>query len=461
MDIVKDEKGNIKLVNITTPVGVVPESANYWWEKIEETNGEIHDYLCVDVLIWKRQEAYSKIKENGITDESMEIQILDGEEIDGYYHIKSFVFLAFCLLESAEPCYESACVQLFSEDKFNKQRDEMMQDFKKYFLNANSQKEIYINTDNFVSELSKGGDTMDKKLKLLSEYGLSESELDFKLEDFEIDVLKEKFENLKNKTKTDDDDDKSQNTNTEENNENQNTDDNNDADDNTENDNEDDTENYSLNLEQLKEQVLNSLRTQTYTDPDWGECCKYYYIDIDFENSEVFAYDSTDWSIWGFRFEMNGDNVEIDFDNKKRKKFAIVDFDEGTSTANYAYAFNNIKSVCQTKCSSLSDKVNELTTQLNKIQSEEFEFAVSKIFETFSNLEGIEAFEDLKNNHTGMDVDVIEEKCYAIEGRINKNKDSVSKFANKKTSPIRINIETNRADREPYGDLFIKYGNKN
>ncbi len=463
MDIVKDEKGNIKLVNITTPVGVVPESANYWWEKIEESNGKIHDYLCVDVLIWKRQEAYSKIKENGITDESMEIQILDGEEIDGYYHIKSFVFLAFCLLESAEPCYESACIQLFSKDEFNKQRNEMMQEFKKYFSNANSQNEVYINTDYSVQELSKGGKTMDEKLKLLSQYGFTETELDFKLENFEINELKEKFEELKKKS-NDDDNDESENTNSEVNNDENHQDEpgsENDDNNDTENNDENDTGVYSLNLEQLREQVMICLRTQTYTDPDWGECCKYYYIDIDIENNEVFAYDSVDWTIWGFKFEMNGDNVEIDFENKKRKKFAIVDFDEGTSTANYAYAFDNIKSIYQTKCSNLSDEIDGLSKQLDKIHSEKYEFDVSEIFEKFENLEGVEAFENLKSNYADMDIETIEEKCYAIEGRINKNKNPVSKFASKKTNSIRINIETNRAEKEPYGDLFTKYGNKN
>lgn len=432
MDIVKDETGNIKLVNITTPVGVVPESAKYWWEEITEPNGDVHDYLCTEVLIWKRQEAYSKIKENGITDESMEIQILDGEEIDGYYHITSFIFLAFCLLESAEPCYESACIQLFSEDKFNEQREYMMQDFKKYFSNANSQNGVHIDTTNFISEFSKGGNEMEKKLELLAQYGLTETELNFKLEDFDLNELKEKFELLSNA--------------------------------NTSNNNSDPdvTANYSLNLEQLREQIFINLGTQTYDDPNWGECCKYYYIDVDIEGKEIFVYDATkDWSVWGFKYEMNGDNVEIDFENKRRKKFAIVDFDEGTTEANYAYAFDSIKEVYQSKCSELTAKVDTLSEQLTEFKNEKYENSISEIFENFSNLDGVEEFENLKTNHTDMDYETIEEKCYAIEGRINKSKENISKFASKRQNSVRINIEQNKAEKEPYGDLFIKYGNKN
>lgn len=78
MDLVSDGDGGLRIVNITHPVGVIPESAQYWWEEIEDDSG-VHEYLCVDALIWKRQEAYKKIKEDGITDESMEISIKEGE----------------------------------------------------------------------------------------------------------------------------------------------------------------------------------------------------------------------------------------------------------------------------------------------------------------------------------------------------------------------------------------------
>lgn len=59
MELVKLDDG-IKLVNVTQPVGVVPESAEYSWETITEEDGTNNEYLCVDVLLWKRQEAYKK-----------------------------------------------------------------------------------------------------------------------------------------------------------------------------------------------------------------------------------------------------------------------------------------------------------------------------------------------------------------------------------------------------------------
>ncbi len=100
------------------PVGVVPESARYFWREITEDDGSVHNYLCVDVLLWKRQEAYKKIKEDGITAESMEISVKDGRMQDGFFVIDDFEFTAFCLLGSAEPCFESASLAMFSMDSF-------------------------------------------------------------------------------------------------------------------------------------------------------------------------------------------------------------------------------------------------------------------------------------------------------------------------------------------------------
>lgn len=49
MQMVMGEDGQFKMINLTQPVGVVPESANWYWEEIEDSTG-IHEYLCVEVL---------------------------------------------------------------------------------------------------------------------------------------------------------------------------------------------------------------------------------------------------------------------------------------------------------------------------------------------------------------------------------------------------------------------------
>ena len=60
---VKNEDG-LYMYNVTEPVGVVPESASTWWEWVEEVDGTMHEYLCCDILVWKRQQAYAHLEDN-------------------------------------------------------------------------------------------------------------------------------------------------------------------------------------------------------------------------------------------------------------------------------------------------------------------------------------------------------------------------------------------------------------
>ena len=204
MEIVKGEDGRLSLVNITDPVGVVPESAKYWFENFEEEDGTVHKYLYVEVLLWKRQEAYQKIKEDGITDESMEISIKEGHMENGIYVIERFEFTAFCLLGTAKPCYESASLMVFSQEDFKMKLGEMMREFKENVQTAQSPDGVGI----YLQFYSEGGKkALDKKKELMSKYGLTEEMLGFSLEEFTLDELEAKFEEIKAKSEVDDDDD--------------------------------------------------------------------------------------------------------------------------------------------------------------------------------------------------------------------------------------------------------------
>lgn len=491
VDIVKTSKG-MKLINITQPVGVVPESANYWWETIEEDNGEVHEYLCVEIIIWKRQEAYAKIKENGITDESMEIKVKSGQTIDGYYHIDSFEFTAFCLLESAEPCYESACVEMFTLKSFHDQYTKMMADFKEHFSMVTTSKEDDINPQSITQNLSKGGNISLDRMKLLSEYGLTVEALDFNIDDFTVDELRAKFEAIKKKAKPVDDDDDDEGNNDEpidpapEGGE---------GEDGDEDDKEPETppdegadgtdgegegedgdegdEEFSLTGEQFLSQLYEALSVVKYTDPYWGEMCKYMYVDFDHEASEVYCYDCEDWKLYGFSYSMNGDNVVIDFDSKKRKKFSIVDFDEGSADFNYKYAFemyskvilaskdaelNRVQAESEEKYSQASQTIDSLQAELTTLRQyqktkldEERKDAEDELFARFAELDGIEAFESLRTNCSEMTLEDIEGKCFEIKGR-----NTTVNFSVNKPKSTRIAVEKKYED-EPYGGLFVQY----
>mgnify|MGYP007002641648 FL=1 len=114
MGVVETESGE-KIINITEPVGVVPESATYRWETLVDDNVP-REYFCIDnVILWKRQPCYEKIAEDGVTAQSFEIKIRKGDIENDILNINEFEFEAFCLLERDEPCFQQAALQVFQK----------------------------------------------------------------------------------------------------------------------------------------------------------------------------------------------------------------------------------------------------------------------------------------------------------------------------------------------------------
>jgi len=127
--IVRTEDG-ARLINMTHPVGYVPEGARYWWETIDEGSEE-KEYLCVEAVLWKREAAFRHIEECGRVAQSMEISIKLNDFVkDGeVFIVNAFTFVAFCLLERDEPAMRSACIDLFSCSTFVEQFSLMMEEF--------------------------------------------------------------------------------------------------------------------------------------------------------------------------------------------------------------------------------------------------------------------------------------------------------------------------------------------
>lgn len=438
VDIVSSEKG-MKIVNITQPVGLIPESASYWWETVTEENGEQHEYLYITVLIWKRQEAYAKIKENGITDESMEITVKSGSMKDDYYCIDNFEFTAFCLLESAEPCFESASLSLYSVNTFRDEYTKMMNDFKECFSQVNTSTEGDINTDNNVEDFSKGGESALDKTKLLEEYGVTVDSLDFSIEELSVEELREKLDEMKNKN------------------------------------------DFSLTASQLTDEIWTSLESVKYTDPYRGECRKYFYCDHNPDRNEVYCYDGEDdWKLYGFKYSMNGDHVVIDFDSKTRKKLDYIDFDEGDTGFTYGRVFelikedvikfkdneiSEIKADLESKYNKATEDIANLESELSTLreykitkENEEREANIANVFNDFNYLAGVEAFDKLCEDHANMTIAEIESKCYEIKGRYTEV-NTPTKFSKETAGSVRLPIEKKEkaADSEPYGGLFKQF----
>ncbi|MEY8573271.1 hypothetical protein AALD01_02540 [Oscillospiraceae bacterium 21-37] len=431
IELVSDSEGNMRIVNITQPVGIVPESANYWWEEVEDESG-IHEYLCVNVILWKRQEAYQKIKDNGVTDESMEISVQEGRMVNGVYIIDSFEFTAFCLLGTAEPCFESASLELFSCNDFRKQLADMMQEFKETFSKAQSSQEVGINPQ----YNSEGGEVLDEKNKLMAEYGLTADMLDFSINDFSLEELRAKFEAMKS------------NGNSEQASA------------------EDEHERFELES-QFTQELFAALEAETVTT-DWGSMPRYWFVDYDQSTSEVYAEDYEDgWNLYGFQYSMNGDHVVIDFKCKKRKKYSIVDFDEGEQANPTSKVFElvtkrlgKVNAEWEEKFQKeieKSEKANEELTALRKFKADaeiaEEQGKREEVLAQFEDLAGVEVFENLREHCQEFDLETLEEKCFAIRGR----NGTAVKFSNEPKTP-KFPVDRHDTEPEPYGGLFAKYG---
>lgn len=434
MEVVRDSEGELKIVNLTTPVGCIPESAKVFWETIEEEDGSTHEYLCAEALLWKRQEAYQKIKKDGFTAQSMEITVKDGESIGGVYKIYDFEFTAFALI-GVEPCFESASLE-FSKQDFKQQLSEMMLEIKESFSKVNtSTEDDNIHPQNYSME---GGEKVLKdKLDLIAKYGLDAETLDFSIDDISLDELEEK---LKEFTA--------------------------DKSDDNHNDTDGDADSKFALEGNFREELCRVLEAEK-VQREWGEVTRYWFVDYDKDANEVFCWDSNDWLLYGFAYKIDGDAVIIDFDSKKRKKYEIVDFDEGEQASPFAAVYTMLEEKIhsntdlEAKYQSASDTIASMKSELDTLRQfkADTDAAVAKterdeIFAQFEDLSGVEAFEALKAEAEKYDVATLEEKCFAIRG-----KNTVAKFSyDAGIKAPKIKVDKNDTTTEPYGGLFRRYG---
>lgn len=420
-EIVKDQNGEWNYVNVTEPVGFVPPGANWAWEVID--NGkEIHEYLVSEVVLWKRQEAYKKIKENGITAQSMEISVDDGAMVDGCYSINDFYFTAFCLLGTAEPCFEDAALITYSADELQDQLTTMYEEFKLAFAND----------ERFSTK--EGGEKNMKLEELLEEYPISLKNPEFEVEGLSDEELESKFAETFDESQEDPEKEEPASEDFSEDEES----------DETE---ESVTEDFALSS-QVREQLNRNVSDIEMIESEYGTYPRYFMVDFDPEVSEVYFEDSADWNLYGAPYSMNGDNVVIDFEAIKRKRYAIVNFNEGEETfslmSHVQEMMDIVKNSCDSKFSVLEGKYNELVEKCNKDAADE-------LFKQFDiTLAGDAEYEAIKQNPIPSDLKDLENQLYALVGKKQFSLNTAN-GGSPKRAPI---FPKAGNDAEPYGDLF-------
>lgn len=434
MRVVSGEDGDMKLVNLTDAIGVIPADPEWYWDDNEDG----HSYLCTKALIWKRAAAYDSLIANGVTAQSMEINVNAGHMSDEGYVIDNFTFTAFAVI-GVEPCFEDARVEF----SFNS----MLEDFKREFSQALPIQVIPASADDNITQLDpKGGETEMNIDELLAKFGLSAEDVaDIDMTDMDEAAIESRFAEIaeaKNQLSED-------------------------ADDTTEVFEESDPvdpepapeaddepaqpEEFSLMLNQLNSEICAALHTVRYQDEYWGDMPRYWYVDCDVEAHEVYCYDEMDDHLYGMTYTMDGDHVVIDFASAKRKKVVYADFDEG-GAANFSLVSEVMTSVRE-KYSAIVTERDELRTFRDERLNADRMQAINSKLDEFADLAGNEMFEALRLNNDGMTVEQVESRCFEIRGRM-----GAAKFAMAQEAPVRIPVERKVADNEPYGGIFAEYG---
>lgn len=419
---------SLRLRNLTEPCGVVPESAAAYFSEEEDTDGVRHNYLVVEpVILWKRQEVFRHISNDldGKVGHSMEVSISAFHKSEGsdLLTVDAFRFEALCLLESAMPCFEGSELEVFSTDVFRERMEEMMAELKEAFTMLNPP-ETEIENKSDLTE--KGGRVLDEKLELVKEFGLDAESLEFSLDDFSLEELREKFESMKEPEAAPAA--------------------------------EEPEENFELN-QNIRKAVSDALYAEKIQRP-WGEECAYWLEDYDLDAGLVYAQCTQSWNFFAIPFHMDGDAAVLMFENAKRVKPAFVDYVEGGEEERagmFAQAEEKFAAISQ-ELEALKESTadyEELKKFREDAEAAEAAARRSEVFDKFTDLAGNEAFEALRENAEAYDLEALEEKCYAIRGRAGVQ----AKFsAPEARAPKIIVPQAKEAADEPYGGLIPHYG---
>lgn len=201
---------------------------------------------------------------------------------------------------------------------------------------------------------------------------------------------------------------------------------------------------------------------------------RYCVVDCDMERSRVICWDTgvdgCDWVLVALPYTMNGDAVEIKFDESLRVKVVYEDFDGESDKDNAPAEFvaqrinDSVEYARNAAMATANETIGELNAQIESlsefkanVEAERRTAAERNVFAAFEDLTGIEEFEALRDNCAELSIEALEEKCFAIRGRHG----TPATFSRKSEGiPALPAGSIYDSEPEPYGGLFKKYGRK-
>ena len=112
---------------LTYGIGVIAESCQQWIEDVE-VEGEVKEYLCSEVLLWKRQKReYDFIKRHKDLNVSMEVMMNNPKKVkDGSIEVGNFYFTAVTVLGvGVNPAFGEANLVFAKDDTYEQMMFEL------------------------------------------------------------------------------------------------------------------------------------------------------------------------------------------------------------------------------------------------------------------------------------------------------------------------------------------------
>ena len=431
-----------KLIDVTVPYGEVVDNS-FEYQDVVEASGAVSTYLVCSVILWTGR--YCEIMDAAYDDEiyfgqSMEIIPCKTKTFSAdpkYTDIQEFVFSALTLLgksddpdKHVEPCFPSASVQpftTFADNKFTAMFSEMKSQLKGL---------------GFMTENQKEEENLDEKMTMLEKYGVSVDDLDFSLNDIEIDALEEKLKAFKQEPAAPQDPVPQE---------------------------------FQLNtIDQLREIDSELEKITVATDWDY-EIQRYWLVDV--QGNEVIVDDFTTGQYYGIPMTVYGDAISLDYDSMKRKKGVYEDFVDETIMTQYSSEKKSMSETLKDQVRFANSKLGKASEDIDAITRERdeykakceqyekenadrekaaFEASVSDLFEKFDKeLAGADAYEELKKDYSGLSLVQIEEKCFALVGQ--KKFSFAPAPKSKETVKFGLTGTAQASTTDPYGGLFEKY----
>lgn len=380
------KEGDYKVIYEEVPMGVVPVLDENDYE-IKEHKGR--KYVYISMYVWR---GYSNYGEDIILRDkkvklSIEI-IVDKFTYDAkqdLFFVSDFRFKGVTLLGKnigTGMIDAAATTEEFSEKK-NEAIQTIMSELKEEIEKNQSFKKVEINNTQ-----KKEDKVLDEKLKLIAEYNLNADSLDFKIDDLSVEDLKAKLIEMSEK--------------------------------------EEDPKllafaTYREKYETLRKTVNSMESKEDYT----------FYFLMDFDNDYLFI-DRYLWDDNSGNYEESYHRVTYTFDDKANSASITGELEtiyhmwltseekgkieqEREEFKQLKADFDTYKENYNTPKSEVDDLLKFKTVKL----AEERKLAEKAIFEKFSKLNDNKEFEELKKNAHEYELGILEEKCFALLGKVN------------------------------------------